>query len=104
MALRSGRYWFLAALVFGIFVLPWLVYATGRQLLGAYAGGGAAAFFGDFLHDLFTLRWHAWALALGPLAVLIAVVGPWRLARARGDAREPGRERARREPYVRELD
>jgi hypothetical protein len=104
MARRSGSYWFLGALVFGIFVLPWLVYGTGRRLLGAYAGGGAWAFFGDFLHDLLALRWQAWALALGPLVMLTVWVGLWRLATPRHAARRPGNGRTRVEPYVRKFD
>jgi hypothetical protein len=104
MARRSDSYWFFAALVFGIFVLPWLVYGTGRRLLGAYAGGGAWAFFGDFLHDLLALRWQAWALALGPLVMLTVWVGLWRLATPRHEARRPGNGRTRVEPYVRKFD
>ena len=85
MARRFDKYWLIAALVFGVFVLPWLVYATGARLLGPYAGGGAGAFFGDFLGDLLTFHWYAWALALGPLVILGICVGLWRLASPRED-------------------
>jgi hypothetical protein len=64
----------LAALVFGLLGLPFLVHQTGLRLFGAYAGGGATTFFGDFLHGLVTLRWYTWLLALGPLAI----VATWR--------------------------
>jgi hypothetical protein len=67
---RHGAFWMLAALVFGVVVLPFLVHLTGRYVLGEYAGGGAAGFFGDYLRGLLTLRWYSWALALGPLLIL----------------------------------
>ena len=50
------RFWLLAALLFGLLVLPFLVHGTGVYVLGEYAGGGAAAFFGSYLRDLVTLR------------------------------------------------
>ena len=104
MARRFDTYWLLAALAFGIFGLPWLVYGTGARLLGPYAGGGGFAFFGDYLHDLVTLQWHAWALALGPLLILIVCVGLWRLATPRLEASSPRSGRPRVEPYVRKFD
>jgi hypothetical protein len=61
----------LAALLFGLLVLPFLVHLTGRTVLGAYSGGGAGAFFADYLHGLLTLRWYSWALALGPLLIVV---------------------------------
>jgi hypothetical protein len=67
---RHGAFWMVAALVFGVLVLPFLVHLTGRYVLGEYAGGGAAGFFGDYLQGLLTLRWYSWTLALGPLLIL----------------------------------
>jgi hypothetical protein len=67
---RHGAFWMLAALVFGVGVLPFLVHLTGRHVLGEYAGGGAAGFFADYLQGLLTLRWYSWALALGPVLIL----------------------------------
>lgn len=77
---RNDRYWLLAALAFGLLALPWLVYGTGTTLLGPYASGGALAFYGDFARGLATLRWYSWAIALGPLAIVAAWRGLWRLA------------------------
>ena len=76
MSLISQRSWawLLAALAFGVLVLPFLVYLTGTYVLGSYSGGGALGFFGDFARGLASLRWYSWALALGP-ALLVAV---WR--------------------------
>ena len=64
------RFWLLAALLFGLLVLPFLVHSTGVYVLGPYAGGGATAFFGSYLRDLVTLRWYSWVLALGPLVIV----------------------------------
>ena len=80
---RYDRLWLIAALVFGLLVLPWLVYGTGRALMGPYAGGGAASFFAAFLGDLLTFRLHAWALALGPLMIVACWVALWRLTAPR---------------------
>jgi len=73
---RRDKFWLLAALVFGALVLPFLVHLTGVYVLGKYAGGGAAAFFGDYLRGLVTLRWYSWVLALGPLVIIAS----WRIA------------------------
>jgi hypothetical protein len=75
MKLRRDTLWLLAALFFGLFVLPFLVHATGLRVLGPYAGGTAGAFLADYFSSLATLRWHAWTLALGPPLLVIC----WRL-------------------------
>jgi hypothetical protein len=72
---RRDKYWLLAALVFGLVMLPILVHVTGLYLLGKYAGGGGAAFMGDFLVGLATLQWYSWVLALGP----VAIIAFWRM-------------------------
>jgi hypothetical protein len=68
---RRSAFWMLAALLFGLLVLPFLVHLTGSTVLGPYSGGGAGAFFTDYLHGLLTLRWYSWALALGPLLIVV---------------------------------
>jgi len=70
------KFWLLAALLFGVLVLPFLVHLTGAYVLGDYAGGGMAAFFGAYLRGLVTLQWYTWVLALGPLVI----VASWRTA------------------------
>jgi hypothetical protein len=76
---RRDKFWLLAALVFGLLVLPFLVHVTGVYVLGRYAGGGVVAFFGDYLRGLATLRWYSWALALGPLVIVASwgILGRW---------------------------
>jgi hypothetical protein len=76
---RGDKFWLLAALVFGLLVLPFLVHVTGAYVLGKYAGGGVAAFFGGYLLGLATLRWYSWVLALGPLVIVASwrILGPW---------------------------
>ena len=69
MALKRDAAWLLIALLFGVLVLPLLVYFTGTMLLGPYAKGGPGAFFASYLVDLASLRWFAWSLALGPLVI-----------------------------------
>lgn len=68
---RRTSFWLVAALVFGLLVLPFLVHLTGRTVLGPYSGGGAGAFFGDYLHGLLTFHWYSWVLALGPLLIVV---------------------------------
>ncbi len=77
---RHDKLLFLAALAFGVLVLPFLVYLTGAYVLGHYASGGPLGFLGDYLRGLVTLRWHAWSLALGPLAIVAVWRGLLRLA------------------------
>ena len=73
---RRDKFWLLAALLFGLLVLPFLVHLTGTYVLGKYSGGGVAAFLGAYLRDLVTLQWYSWILALGP----IVIVALWRTA------------------------
>jgi hypothetical protein len=74
MMLNRDLKWLLAALLFGLLVLPLFVYFTGIAVLGPYAHGSAASFVADFAADLARMRWFSWALVLGPLA-LVAI---WR--------------------------
>jgi hypothetical protein len=71
---RNDKLWLLAALVFGVLVVPALVQQTGAHVFGRYSAGGAMAFYGDFLRGLVELRWYSWTLALGPCVI----VGIWR--------------------------
>lgn len=71
-AARSGiRFEVLLALslvLFGLVVLPAVIYVVGAVLLGEYAGGGhLGSFYGDILRDLGQGSPQAWALVLGPL-------------------------------------
>lgn len=64
-------FWLLAALLFGLLVLPFLVHLTGATVLGAYSGGGASGFFADYLRGLASFQWYSWVLALGPLLIVV---------------------------------
>jgi hypothetical protein len=103
---HNDRYWFLAALAFGFVVLPFLVHLTGVFFFGKYASGGALAFFGDFVRGLATMRWYSWSLALGPLAIIVAWRGLWRLTAKTSETERPPRRGSQRsariDPYVNE--
>ena len=73
--LRRDAAWIGASLAGGLFVLPPIVYATGRRTLGAYADGGLGAFLGNFYSGLGALEAAPWALAVGP-AIVVAF---WRV-------------------------
>jgi hypothetical protein len=75
MSLKRDSTWLIVALVFGAVALPLLVYYTGVLTLGPYSQGGPASFYADFLAGLARLRWSAWALLLGPAALVLL----WRL-------------------------
>lgn len=71
MRLNRNLFWPAAALLFGALVLPFLVYYTGTQTLGAYSNGGPLRFVGDFYVSLAHLRGAAWTLLLGPAVLVI---------------------------------
>lgn len=62
---------FLAALAFGIFVMPFVIHAVGREALGEYANGGGADLLRDFLGALGRGARAFWAVALGPYIFLM---------------------------------
>ena len=58
-------------LAIGLFVLPAAIFAVGGALLGPYGDTGRLGrFYGDFFGDLAEPSLRAWALALGPLALI----------------------------------
>jgi hypothetical protein len=75
MRLDRNSAWLVAALFFAAAVLPFLVYYTGTLTLGPYANGGPMRFVRDFYVDLVRMRAAAWALLLGPVALVVV----WRL-------------------------
>lgn len=64
---RELRYLGFFAL-FGLAVLPFLVYLAGVLTLGPYEGG-LIAFLGSLYGAFFTLEMGAWLLLLGPYAL-----------------------------------
>lgn len=71
MRLHRNLLWPAAALLFAAAVLPFLVYYTGTQTLGPYSNGGPLRFVGDFYASLAHFRGAAWALLLGPAALVV---------------------------------
>lgn len=58
-------------LAFGLFLLPALVFLVGGALLGPYGeNAGLSKFYVDFYGDLAEGSGRAWAIALGPVALL----------------------------------
>jgi hypothetical protein len=86
MNLKRHTPWLTAALVFGAAILPFLVYYTGAATLGPYANGGPGRFVADLYADLARLRGPAWALLLGP----VAVVAVWRVLLAYASQKDKG--------------
>ena len=97
----------------GLFALPAIIFAVGGALLGPYGdNGGLGRFYGDFFGDLAEPAVRAWAIALGPLALIsilrlvFAGAGP-RGEKPQAEAPAPRRaaEEARRvEPRVSDDD
>lgn len=58
-------------LAIGLFALPAAIFAVGSALLGPYGeNAGLGRFYGDFFGDLAEPSLRAWAIALGPLALI----------------------------------
>lgn len=53
-------------LVIGLIVMPCLIFAAGRLVLGPYGHGNLFALWHDFLQQLLTGSRAAWFIAVGP--------------------------------------
>lgn len=71
-ALGRELRWFLIVGGFGLFVLPFLIYATGAASLGPYEGG-VGSFLKTLYGDFVRLAPAAWLLLLGPYALFWAI-------------------------------
>ena len=58
------------AVLFGLLVMPALIYAPGYYVLKPYANGGLFALYFDFYKGLFELRSSCWIAMLGPFVFL----------------------------------
>jgi len=61
------------ALLFGLLVMPPLIYVAGKFTLNAYANGGVFALFFDFYKGLVELRPSCWIVVAGPFVFLTFV-------------------------------
>src|SRR5262249_32287970 len=67
-----------AALAVGLFLMPFLIWIAGNRFLGPYTHGddpkgGPWALFADYVVGLAHGSAVFWAVALGPLALLVAI-------------------------------
>ncbi|MGH8177267.1 MAG: hypothetical protein ACREV5_13485 [Steroidobacter sp.] len=94
----------------GLFLLPAIIYIVGVPVLGAYGENqGLGAFYMDYFRDLAEPSGRTWAIALGPLLIVLLVravfLGVRPAASDAGDAahnappRKPA-DQARVEPRV----
>ena len=58
------------ALLFGLLLMPALIYIAGRYTLNPYANGGLFALYGDFFAGLFEPRRSTWLVVIGPFVFL----------------------------------
>lgn len=65
----------------GLFLVPFLIWAVGRGVLGAYADGGPFALLADFFAGLGNGSPLYWGVVLGPYAFVILLRVFWRLLR-----------------------
>jgi hypothetical protein len=76
-----------AALLFGVFIAPLLLWVAGNRVLGPYTHGqnlhaGAAALLEDFLAGLGHGSAIFWGVAVGPAVMLLLLRLLWRLLRS----------------------
>lgn len=76
-----------AALLFGLLVMPFMVWLAGKRVLGPYTHGdnphaGPFALLWDYYVGLAHGSTVFWAVALGPLALLLLLRGFFALLRA----------------------
>ena len=58
------------ALLFGLLVMPALIYLPGFYILKPYANGGLSALYFDFLKGLIQFRPSFWVTVIGPFVFL----------------------------------
>jgi hypothetical protein len=61
------------ALASGVLLLPWLIWAVGKTVLGPYGHGGALQFWSDFFVGLGQGSAVFWIVALGPFIFMLLV-------------------------------
>jgi hypothetical protein len=68
-------------LAVGLFVVPLLIWAVGRGVLGPYADGGPFALLVDFLNGLKKGSAVYWLVAVGPYVLVMVLRAFWHLLR-----------------------
>jgi hypothetical protein len=58
------------AVLFGLAVMPVLIFLAGSVTLGGYGNGGLLALYGDFFRGLFEPRGSFWIVLIGPFVFL----------------------------------
>jgi hypothetical protein len=58
------------AVLFGLLIMPVLIYIAGSLVLNAYDNGGVFALYFDFFKGLFEPRPSCWIVLLGPFVFL----------------------------------
>ena len=69
-------------LAFGFFIVPLLIWAVGRGVLGPYTDGGPFALLVDFFNGLKTGSAVYWCVAFGPYLLVMLMRGVWRILRS----------------------
>ncbi len=69
------------ALLFGLLIMPLLIWLTGRVSLGSYAHGGVFAILKDFAGGLAAGELAFWIVLLGPYGLLLIIRTTRALAR-----------------------
>ncbi len=69
-------------LAFGLFIVPLLIWAVGRGVLGNYADGGPFALLVDFFNGLKSGSPVYWGVAIGPYLFVMLLRGLWYVARS----------------------
>lgn len=92
-----------AFLLFGLLAMPFLIWLGGNRVLGPYTHGdnphaGPWALFADYVVGLAHGSAVFWAVALGPLALLLLVRGFLALLRLVPQLQRPGRVAEERRP------
>lgn len=87
---------FLGFLLFGLLVLPVLIYIVGRLVFGDFGGAGFMDFYGRLHSDLRAVDGVAWFLVLSPYLVVQALRLTIRYFRRLGRGHEPATARPRR--------
>jgi hypothetical protein len=70
-----------AAILVGLFVVPPLIWLTGRALFGPYANGGLFSLWTDFFGEMARGARSAWIVALAPCALVALLQGAVALSR-----------------------